>query len=292
MIISASRRTDIPAFYSEWFMNRIREGIVHTRNPFNKKQIKKTSLVPADVDAIVFWTRNPVPLIPALSELNERSFFYYFLYTITGYPVSLETKTPPLGEAINTFQKLSDIVGPDRVMWRFDPVVISRDTPAEEIQRLFEFIARALRGYSHKVIISFLNYYPKIRKHLQIAGVQETMELPAILNISKSLVEIAAIYGFNLQSCAQNINLNGLAIKQGSCIDGNFIEKFSHTFTNFNRDTNQRKECFCVKSIDIGAYNTCLHGCVYCYASRSEHLAMKNFSLHNPQSPFLVDYNI
>jgi hypothetical protein len=166
MIISASRRTDIPAFYHEWFMNRIRAGFLLTRNPFNYHQIGRVSLLPEDVDAIVFWTRNPSQLFGDLDELTERGFRYYFQYTITGYPRILESHTLNPYKALSVFKRLSDKIGKEKVIWRYDPILLSNILPIDEHLRLFEKIATELSGYTNRVVISFADLYEKVTRNL------------------------------------------------------------------------------------------------------------------------------
>ena len=168
MIISASRRTDIPSFYSQWFINRIRAGFCTVPNPFNYKQISHISLLPKDVDVIVFWTRNPNPLIPYLGELDERGFRYYFQYTLLGNPRSLETKTPSLASALDTFRKLSEVVGPQKVIWRYDPIVFSSITDIQFHIENYVQISNILRGYTHRSVVSIMDFYKKMKKRFRV----------------------------------------------------------------------------------------------------------------------------
>jgi hypothetical protein len=165
MIISASRRTDIPAFFSDWFMNRVREEYLFVRNPYNAKQIKRVSLSPDSVEAIVFWTRNPDKLIPHLAELDSRGHRYYFQYTITGFPRALERSVPRPQVAIETFLRLSDLIGPEKVIWRFDPILISSLVDTAEHERIFAKIASALQGRAKRVVVSFADMYSKVNRN-------------------------------------------------------------------------------------------------------------------------------
>lgn len=289
MIISASRRTDIPAFYSEWFIKRIRDGYLLNKNPFNANQIKRIPLTPYQVDAIVFWTRNPKPLMKYLNELDEKGFNYYFQYTITGYPRELEKHTPHPLKAIETFIELSNKIGKEKVIWRYDPIIFTQYTDFDEHIRLFDKISKALENKTDKVVISFADPYKKISKKLEALEYQDILETKSKLyELVKIMSEIASSRNMIVESCSEEINLDSCNIQHGKCIDDNLIENLFNINLNINKDKNQRKECGCVQSVDIGGYNTCSHGCTYCYATYSDNVVEKNKSLHNPNSPLLV----
>ncbi|WP_312282774.1 DUF1848 domain-containing protein [Pseudescherichia sp.] len=292
MIISASRRTDIPAFYSEWFMNRIRAGFLLTRNPFNYNQISRASLLPEDVDAIVFWTRNPTKLLPYIDELMHRGYRFYFQFTITGYPRSLDTKTLNPHKALNVFKQLAGKIGQDRVIWRYDPILFSNLLPFKEHIRLFSKLARELEGHTERVVISFADFYLKTEKNLKTidsfiySDIIQNQELCLLL--AEKLAAIAYQHGLSIFSCAEDIDLAQKGVQHGKCIDESLINKLFGLQLVGSKDTGQREACGCVKSIDIGVYNTCLHGCKYCYATFNNAQANKNFKKHDPQSPFLI----
>ncbi|MFO0754237.1 MAG: DUF1848 domain-containing protein [Thermodesulfovibrionales bacterium] len=291
MIISASRRTDIPAFYAEWFMNRIRAGYALVRNPFNGKE-SQVELSPSAVDAIVFWTRNPKPLLPHLEELDARGFPYYFLYTVTGYPRSLEPSVPPLSRAIETFRELSGRIGSGRVIWRFDPILLSTFTPEAFVTDAFGNIAQQLKGAAKRVIISFCTFYRKVSVNLAALAPASCFaaapDEPPMRRIASSLVEIARTCSLELFSCADTRDLSSLGIRPGKCIDDALIKELFGVAADGVKDKGQRKECGCVQSRDIGEYSTCLHGCVYCYATTSREEARRKALRHNPESPFLI----
>ncbi|WHP30271.1 DUF1848 domain-containing protein [Trabulsiella odontotermitis] len=292
MIISASRRTDIPAFYSEWLMNRIRAGFLLTRNPFNYHQVSRVSLLPEDVDAIVFWTRNPTKLLPYLDELTELGHRFYFQFTITGYPRVLEAKTLNPHKAIDVFKQLSAKVGADKVIWRYDPILFSNMLPFDEHLRLFSKLAGELEGHTRRVVISFADFYQKTEKNLKTvdsliySDITHNHEL--CLSLSQKMAEIARQHGLAIYSCAEDVDLAMQGILHGKCIDDALINTLFGLSLANGKDPGQREACGCVKSIDIGAYNTCLHGCKYCYATFNHNLANSNFKKHDPQSPFLL----
>lgn len=292
MIISASRRTDIPAFYSEWFVNRVRAGFLLTRNPFNYHQVSRVSLLPEDVDAIVFWTRNPTKLLPYLDELLHSRLRFYFQFTITGYPRVLEAKTLNPHKALNIFKKLADKIGPEKVIWRYDPILFSNLLPLEEHIRLFSKLAAELQGYTRRVVISFADFYQKTEKNLKTVDTlvysDITKNHEMCLLLAEKLAEIAHRHGLIIFSCAEDIELAQQGIRHGKCIDEKLINDLFGLQLASSKDPGQREACGCVKSIDIGMYNTCLHGCKYCYATFNNNQANANFKKHDPHSPFLL----
>lgn len=294
MIISASRRTDIPAFYSKWFMNRIREGFLLTKNPFNSKQISTIDLRPKSLEAVVFWTRNPSPLIPYLDELDKLGYNYYFQFTITGYPKILEKNTPQLNESLETFKKLSSKIGSEKVIWRYDPIIFSNITDLEFHYTNIEKIAKELSCYSNRMIISFVDLYKKTEKNLRKLEIDGLIELQEInqtnenfKNICTHISKVAHKYNFEIFSCAESFDLSKFGIKHGKCIDEKLLNELFNLKLNFKKDRNQREECGCMVSKDIGIYNTCIHGCEYCYANVNKSLTQKNFKLHDCNSPLI-----
>lgn len=292
MIISASRRTDIPAFYTPWLLNRIRQGFLLTRNPFNANQISRVSLEPKDVDAIVFWTRNPSKLAPHLRELDELGHRYYFQYTITGYPRAIEGAVPKPHDAIKTFRSLSDTIGPDKVIWRYDPILLSNLVTIEEHKRLFSKIAILLEGSTKRVVISFSDFYKKTERNLKnvenLICSDITSDIPMLLELSKYMADTAAKHGMEIKSCAEQVDTASAGISHGKCIDEGLIQDVFGVTLSSEKDKGQREECGCVKSIDIGVYNTCLHECAYCYATHNKKAAINNKRKHDPESPFLI----
>ncbi|EHH1223500.1 DUF1848 domain-containing protein, partial [Vibrio parahaemolyticus] len=280
------------AFYSNWFINRVRAGFLLTRNPFNYSQITRVSLTPEDVDVIVFWTRNPKKIMSYLPELDALGINYYFQYTITGYPKNIDTKNVSPYKSIETFKELSRKIGSDRVIWRYDPILLSNYLPFEEHLRLFEKIASLLQGFCNRVVISFADFYKKTEKNL---GSVDGLVCSDILEheskcrkLSRCLADIAHNYGLDIYSCSEDVDLAQSGIAHGKCIDDNLIKEVFNIDVNNVKDKGQREACGCVKSIDIGMYNTCLHGCKYCYATFNEKAAHTNYKKHDPDSPFLL----
>ena len=297
MIISASRRTDIPAFYAQWFINRIRAGYCTVPNPFNPKQIARVSLLPEDVDLIVFWTRNPRPLFSYLDELDRRGYLYYFQYTLLGYPRQIDGKCPSRSSAIRTFQELSDRIGPQRVIWRYDPVLFSQLTGASYHAENFAHIAAALKGYTHRSVISLMDMYAKFRKRIDRLnqdglGIMAYDGAPSrrFDDLMENFVRAARQNDMQLQSCAEDIDLESYGIRQGKCIDDEYIKATFKLEVPARKDPGQRQACGCVISKDIGMYDSCLFGCTYCYATTSFERARDNHARHDPQSPSLVGW--
>jgi len=292
MILSASRRTDIPAFYTPWFMNRVNEGFLYVRNPFNAHQIRKIPLNSSDVQAIVFWTRNPEPLIMHLQRLNDFGFKYYFQYTITGYPKALERAVPRPLSAIETFKKLSEAIGSGKVVWRYDPILISNLTDYDEHRRRFEKISEALSGFTKRIVVSFADFYKKTETGLKcIPNFNYKDALDDLENTRKLalfMANIAKTHGMSIQTCSEAQDFSPWGIPNGKCIDDELLQKEFGITISSTKDSGQREECGCIKSIDIGQYNTCLHGCSYCYATYSTATVKNNRMRHDPNSPFLI----
>jgi DNA repair photolyase len=292
MIISASRRTDIPAFYSKWFINRIRAGHCVVPNPFNPKQVSEISLVPENVDLFVFWTRNPKPLIPHLKELDERGYHYYFLYTLMDNPRILDPKSPSCKTSLQTFRELSDQIGPEKVIWRYDPVILGNNTTIQFHKEKFDFIAQRLRGYTSRCIISFLDIYKKIEQRMKdLAEIGFFLKDPQnrdFQDLASGFSEISRRNKIEMRSCASKIDLEAFGIPPGKCINDSLIGKITGKQIKLTKDPYQRKECGCVVSKDIGMYDTCLYECRYCYATTNFERAKSNHKKHSPDSPSLL----
>lgn len=293
MIISASRRTDIPAFYSEWFTNRVREGYCLVANPFNPEQVSRVSLAVDDVNAIVFWSKNPAPLLPGLGELDELGYHYLFQYTICDYPPELEPFVPPLAERIATARELALRLGPRRVIWRYDPIILSNNTGPEFHRHAFARIAAALEGSTTRVILSLVDYYGKTRRNLkpleqagwvfeERSGAEDDAR-----ELLHRIAQTAHEHGLEAQSCAEAVAMDELGIARGKCIDGELLNELWQIPVS-KKDPGQRGECLCAVSKDIGTNGTCLHGCRYCYSTANMVVADQRNRRHDPMSPILV----
>ena len=285
MIISASRRTDIPAYYSDWMINRIRERYTLVRNPVNIHQVSKINIDPEVVDCIVFWSKNPKPMLDKLQHFND--YAYYFQFTLNPYGNDIEAKLPPKEELTETFKKLSDITGPQRNIWRYDPILLNNRYTIEYHINDFGKTACQLRGYTEKVIFSFIDFYKKITENIKsncITGI--TFEEKNV--IADNFSKIAKENNLLIDTCAEDIELSQYNIGHARCIDDRLIAKIIGNNLSAEKDKNQRSECGCAESIDIGGYNSCPNGCIYCYANCNQIIAADNFNKHNALSPLLA----
>lgn len=282
MIISASRRTDIPALYPEWFFNRLKAGEVLVPNPYNRKKISRIPLTPDRVDCIAFWTKNPEPIIPYLKAIDEMGYRYYFQMTITDYEEDIEAGVPSTSESIATFMLLSEMIGKQRMDWRFDPILLNDKYTISYHLEKFEIMCEWLHKSADRCIISFMDAYRNC-PYLEIE--EEDMRA-----LAKGLSQIAKKYDLPLYTCAEKIDLSEYGIEHAACIDKEKIRKLIGYKLDIKKDAVQRKECGCVESVDVGMYDTCTHGCRYCYASASPESAEKKYKLHDPKSPILVGH--
>lgn len=285
MIISASRRTDIPAFYSEWLFNRMKEGYVLVRNPMNIHQVSRIRLSPDVVDGIVFWTKNPQPMLKRLAELER--YPWYFQFTLTAYDRDVEPDIPSKNSVIiPAFLDLARAAGRERVVWRYDPIFFNDRYTMEYHCKYFRVLASKLAGYTEKCTVSFLDLYRNTEKNVRPLRIQtETPEMR--YELLQRFSETAKEYGLYIDTCAEKTESGSLNIPHACCIDKERLERIGKYRLDLGKDPNQRAECGCVTSMDIGAYNTCGHGCRYCYANYSRDTAKRNLTVHDPDSPLL-----
>lgn len=288
MILSVSRRTDIPNYYSEWFFNRLKDGFLYVRNPMNFHQISEIKISPDVVDCIVFWTKNPLPMMERLDELE--AYNYYFQFTLTGYGNDVERNLPnKKTSVIPIFQELSNKIGKEKVVWRYDPIFFSNRYNVQYHLKAFRSIAEALSGYTEKCVISFLDIYPKNKKNMDDLLSYDLSD-SELREFAKELSNIAKENHIKIGSCAEKIDLDEYGIIHNSCIDKELIEKIIGCKLKINKDKNQRIECGCVESVEVGTYNTCKNGCVYCYANYSAKSVESNFQKYDPLSPLLCGH--
>jgi DNA repair photolyase len=250
----------------------------------NPHQISRINLSPSVVDCIVFWSKNPKRMLPKLKFL--KGYYYYFQYTITAYGQMLEPNVPSRQEAIEIFIHLSNMIGENRIIWRYDPVILTNEIDVSFHKSSFEQIAKQLSGKTNRCVISFVDLYKKTMRNMSSVSIHD-FPVSKMIETAKVLNSIASYYGFELVSCAEEIDLSQMGIKHGKCIDDKLIEEISGYSLNITKDKTQRAECGCVASVDVGAYNTCPHGCLYCYANYSLVDVQRNYSMHNPESPLL-----
>jgi hypothetical protein len=281
VILSASRRTDIPAFYTDWFMERIREGYLCVRNPFNPRQVSRFSVTPDVTDCIVFWTKDPSPMIPRLEELSGAGYMYYFQFTLNSYGADIEPGVPPYDQRITAFRELSKRLGSRRVVWRYDPIIFTEKYTPEWHIAQFCRTAELLRGATNRCVISFVDVYAKNKKameriHASFPGIDD------IMRFAGGISEAASRNGIEVNTCAEPYDLEKAGIHHGGCIDRGLIEELLDCRIDAVPDA-QRPNCRCIHAEEAGAYGTCPHGCVYCYAGGMR----KNTPPCDPASPLL-----
>lgn len=289
-IISASRRTDIPAFYSKWFLNRIQAGFCHWLNPFSR-QVYRVSLLPEDCLAVVFWTRNPKPLLPHLDFLSKQGYYFYFHFSLLGYPKAIETHNPSLEQSIATFRELSNLISPERVQWRYDPIILSDVTPISKHLEQFDFLSRHLADYTKRCYFSFVDFYGKTERNLKQVSQQHGVTFQrSCLEEQRRLIQqmrdIAAPRGITLYSCCEDA-LIGEGVEKAHCLDMDVIRTLRTDTQCRLKAAPTRQDCGCVESVDIGAYETCIFGCAYCYATNSRNSALQKIGEHDPEDTIL-----
>jgi len=285
LILSVSRRTDIPAFYTEWFFNRLKEGFVLVRNPMNYHQVSRVRLTPDVVDCIVFWTKDPTNMLDKLDLLNE--YNYCFQITLNPYGSQIERNVPQKKHLIESFKELSVSIGKKRIIWRYDPIILTDKIDLAYHRKYFDIFASELKDYTERCVISFVDMYKKIERNLSNINAV-ALSKKDMLEIGKTLSDIASGYGLKIEACSEPVDLSSVGIKPAKCIDDNLIAEITGVPINVRKDKNQRDICGCGESVDIGVYNTCKHGCLYCYANYSDTAVKNNINKHDPISPMLI----
>ena len=289
-IISISRRTDIPAFYSDWFMQRLEAGFAGWENPFSGQKII-TSLKPDDVAAFVFWSKNFRPFLPHLKTIRERNIPVMFNYTITGLPHEFESNVVDPEDAIESLKVISSLYSPEHINWRYDPIIISdRSDVAFHLER-FSWLAGQLKGHVTRCYFSFATMYGKVERNFRNLerAQQATISSPdnaARLFLAGKLADIASAHDIRMFSCCGEYLLADNRIEKGHCVDGKMLQRLNPACSG-GREKPTRKECGCSESNDIGRYDTCPHGCIYCYANINKERAIKLHKRHEVESAFL-----
>ena len=314
IIISASRSTDIPAFYSKWFFNRLKKGYISWINPFNRV-MQYVSL--RKIKFIVFWTKNPEPILPFLPILDEMGIYYYFQYTLNDYEQeNIEPNLPELSKRKNVFISLSKLIGKDKVIWRYDPLILSNDLSIPLLLERVTSVGNDIQDYTNKLVFSFadISCYQKVQKNLTaISSSFREFSNNEMLKFSECLYNINKKWGLELATCAEVLDLEKFGIVHNKCIDDNLIYQigksdrelvhwlgydkrkqysiFEEPIINTNsilKDKGQRKECGCIISKDIGMYNTCNHLCTYCYANHTNQIVKNNIIKHNENNQSII----
>lgn len=285
MIINTGMRTDIPAFYAKWLINRIKEGFVLVRNPYYPSQVTRYSLSPEVVDLIAFCTKNPGPMLPHMDVLKP--FGQYWFVTITPYGKDIEPNVPDKQKVMEDFRKLSDIIGVDCIGWRYDPILVDAEHTVDWHISEFGQMAETLAGYTKTCVISFIDIYKKVERNFPEARVVDQKDR---LTIGKAFIEIAREYDITIRPCAEGNDLAAYGADCSGCMTVKTFETALHAGLDVpKRGKNQRNgDCACLLGTDIGAYDTCGHLCKYCYANTRPELVKANMKKHDPKSPFLI----
>lgn len=283
MILSIDFRTDIPAFYSEWLVNRFNEGFLMFRNPAAPNTVHKVILDKQHIEGIMWCSKDYLPILHDLKSITDK-FPSIFHYTITGYGKSIEPGVPSLEQSIYTFKELSMRYGKEKVIWRFDPVFYCKDFGETETLRRFENICKELHNYTDRVVVNFVSPYEKVKRHLpEMAVMQPLMKYFLLLN----MYGICHKYNFKLQTCGNGLQFKDLeGIEVTGCLD----EHALNIMGIYPKSKSKATEwgCLCYPNTSIGEYNTCLHKCKYCYASADFDKCDENYKLHDPKSPLLI----
>ena len=283
MILNTGLRTDIPGFFSEWFYNRIEEGFVYVRNPYVKNQIYSYRLDPELIDCIIFCTKNPKPMLENLEKIDK--FNQYWHITITPYEKEIEPNVPPMNDVLESFKYLSKKLGKENVTLRYDPIFINEKYTLEKHIESFEYIANSLSDYTTEAIISFIDLYEKTKRNFPKAREVTKDER---LKLGKEFAQIGKKNNITIKTCVEGSELDKFGIDSSGCMTKEVIERAINKNLNIPKQKARNGECYCLLNNDIGEYNTCAHGCLYCYANSNKKLVKRNLKLHDPKSPILI----
>ncbi len=283
MILNTGLRTDIPGFFSEWFYNRIEEGFVYVRNPYVKNQIYSYRLDPELIDCIIFCTKNPKPMFENLEKIDK--FNQYWHITITPYEKEIEPNVPPINDVLESFKYLSKKLGKENVTLRYDPIFINEKYTLEKHIESFEYIINSLSGYTTEAIISFIDLYEKTKRNFPKA-IEVTKD--ERLKLGKEFAQIGKKNNITIKTCVEGSELDKFGIDSSGCMTKEVIERAINKNLNIPKQKARNGECYCLLNNDIGEYNTCDHGCLYCYANSNKRLVKRNLKLHDPKSPILI----
>ena len=284
MIINTGGRTDTVQYYSEWLLRRFEEGYALSRNPLFPRKISRLELSPDVVDCVVFCSKNYRPILPRLHEITDR-FNSYCYYTITAYGRDVEPGVPPIDESMQALIELAGIVGPQRVAWRYDPVLLTKTYTVERHLETFDHMARTLAPHIDRCIFSFVEIYEKVKFNMPelVMLTEESMD-----ELARGMGEIAAQYGIYLQTCGTDGDFSRYGIHPSGCMTLDILGAANGVEFRTLKHKGMRHGCHCMEARDIGAYDTCPNGCKYCYANKDPRKAAENFKLHDPASPLLL----
>ena len=286
MIINTGARTDTVQYYTEWLLKRFEEGYVYTRNPLFPDKVTRYELTPDKVDCVVFCSKNYEPIISDITKITSR-FNTYFHYTITAYGKDIEPGVPSIKQSMETLKKLSALVGKQRVSWRYDPVLLTQKYTVRTHLETFERMAKELAPYIDRCIFSFVEIYKKLQFNMPelIPITEEDMD-----TLAQGLGSTAAKYGITIQTCGTNSDYSRYGINASGCMTLDMLGRANGVAFRNLKHKGLRQGCHCIESRDIGAYDTCMNGCKYCYANQNPQKAFENFKLHDPDSPLLLGH--
>ena len=286
MIINTGGRTDTVQYYTQWLLKRFEEGYVYSRNPLFPNKVTRYELTPEAVDCVQFCSKNYAPILDELPPLVDR-FHTYFHYTITAYGKDVEPGVPSIEESMETLKKLSAIVGKQRVAWRYDPVLLTQRYTLQAHLETFDRMAKELTPYVDRCIFSFVEMYQKLETNMPELIPLTEGDMDAL---ARGLGEIAAKHGLYLQTCGTNGDYSRYGIHPSGCMTLEMIGKANGITFRRLKHKGMRQGCHCIESSDIGAYDTCMNGCKYCYANKRPERAFENYRLHDPDSPLLLGH--
>ena len=284
MIINVGGRTDIVNYYTPWLLNRLEEGYAYSRNPFARENVYKLSLKSEDVDCLLFCSKNYQPILKHIGDIDEK---YNILcnYTITAYGKDIEPKVPSINQSIKTLKRLSDIVGVNKILWRYDPILLSEKYTVEKHLETFEYLAEKISPLVYRCIFSFVDMYKKVEENMpEIIPFTDEDKVKLL----KGIGEISKKYNLYTQTCATNENYEKYGIHAAGCTTREILEQAHNVVYKNVKGTGIRENCQCIPSRDIGAYNSCLSECKYCYANRKPDIPKKVIKMHDEKSPLLL----
>lgn len=284
MIINTGARTDTVQYYTEWLLNRFSEGYVLSRNPLFPNKVTRYELNPDTVDCVVFCSKNYKPILPRLHEIKDR-FPTYFHYTITAYGKDIEPGVPSIEESMETLIKLSEMVGKQRVAWRYDPILLTKEYTIERHLKTFERMTKVLVPYIDRCVFNFVEMYKKVQYNMPeiIPLCEQDMD-----TLAQGLGAIAQKYGMHIQTCGKNGDFSRYDIYPSGCITLDILGSANGIVFKDLKHKGAREGCQCIENRDIGAYDTCMNGCKYCYANKNPQKAFENYKYHDKHSPLLL----
>ena len=286
MIINVGGRTDIVNYYTPWLLNRLYEEYAYSRNPFAKENVYKLSLKPEDVDCLLFCSKNYQPILKHIEKIDEK---YHILcnYTITCYEKDIEPEVPTIDESILTLEKLSNKIGKNKILWRYDPILLTEKYTVERHLKTFEYIAESITPYVSRCIFSFVDMYKKVEENMPEILPLNDEDKKRLL---KGIGSISQKYNLYIQTCATNESYKEYNIHSAGCTTREILEQAHNVVYKNVKAEGIRENCHCIASRDIGAYNSCLSGCKYCYANRKPDIPKKVIKLHDEKSPLILGH--